>query len=1116
MCNFHAQILGPTTVYSYTTSYNSSSQINALTEDTVNSRLYLQTSCNCGVGPANQWNAVTFADVNTSFVYTPYTYYGPYGVRYLSPNLVYANNKVTVNDEYAMRSFNAPSFSQAWGFNTSGSSKIAAIAQKNDTVYAIMDDGFNCNSLYVYNANTGANISLNSLSCTTFTNDYIQGSVIDAKILGNRLYLVGGFYCYDQFSNLIGENIMVINRITGQTIPWIYGTNDTIKDIEIYNNKIHIAGSFTSVSTTTTTTISRNHFASLDLSGNLLSGTPSFDASVEQIEAYDNYLFAQGRFTTINGNVINPAANFIVKGINLTNNSVMSWSVSALGSPLSNDEFRLYNFRNKLYIHSRKQSLQTMTMEGICLPPLKSTTAIATATTAICDGSALTFSVPAFKYATSYSWSYTGGGGSTASTSNSANFNFSLGATSGKVRVFATSACGGKSDTLTINITVRPRPNAIASLVDDTLNCFIPKVPLLGNSFSPNVGYSWSGPAGYTSSQQNDSTGKYLPGTYVLTVTSFTSGCTRTASVTVRLDTVKPNVTLPVGPYIIPCNPAYLILTGTSTTTPSSLQWYNQAASSTLYPNPDTVKAPGNYVLLVQNLYNGCKNTDTLTAIQNTSIPSVTVTSYPSYTNIAVPADTLTCFQPTLSINAVFSPTNCTIQWKEVSTNSLYPNPITVSTQGNYIPIVTRLDNNCADSSKIIFISQDKLPPNLSLTSASTNINCSYSTATLSAVSSTSNTTLQWTGPSSFNSPNPAVTSVQGWYYVAATNTLTGCDKKDSVNVGYSNTLIVSAGNDILSCKNSPVALSAVVAGTVSPITYLWNSGANTQSTSVSTNTTTSYIVNVSGGGCNGSDTVKVIIPTDIQDSVVTSKGCTGNSGSLVIYAWGGIPPYVYSVNGGAFVSTNTFTNLAFGSHAIVIKDSLGCSRNTSASINQNSNSVSPVFIVSTQNFKGDTVVFVDLTVPKADSVNWILPSIASIIGGDMFSPVVVFGDTGTFAVTMQAYYGTCMISATKNIRILPYDTAYASFTNANGIKTISVNPNPNNGQFTVQVEFYKKQNSSVQVWDATAQKHFQQNFYEALNITLPVNLSTLQNGTYILKVIGEYNAGHFNFVISK
>jgi len=85
----------------------------------------------------------------------------------------------------------------------------------------------------------------------------------------------------------------------------------------------------------------------------------------------------------------------------------------------------------------------------------------------------------------------------------------------------------------------------------------------------------------------------------------------------------------------------------------------------------------------------------------------------------------------------------------------------------------------------------------------------------------------------------------------------------------------------------------------------------------------------------------------------------------------------------------------------------------------------------------------------------------------------------------------------------------------SNGIKTLALYPNPNNGTFTVNVEFYNKQNASIQIWDISPTKYFQQNFIDRAVITLPISLPQLVNGTYLLRVIGEYNAKHLNFIIS-
>ena len=116
----------------------------------------------------------------------------------------------------------------------------------------------------------------------------------------------------------------------------------------------------------------------------------------------------------------------------------------------------------------------------------------------------------------------------------------------------------------------------------------------------------------------------------------------------------------------------------------------------------------------------------------------------------------------------------------------------------------------------------------------------------------------------------------------------------------------------------------------------------------------------------------------------------------------------------------------------------------------------------------------------------------------------------------MKGFYGNCIINTTKLVRFAPYDSLIANYTNANGIKTFSLYPNPNTGQFNVFVEFYRKQNASIQVWDISPYKHYQQNFYDVITITLPVDVSFLQNGSYLLRVIAEYDAKNKAFIISK
>ncbi len=61
-----------------------------------------------------------------------------------------------------------------------------------------------------------------------------------------------------------------------------------------------------------------------------------------------------------------------------------------------------------------------------------------------------------------------------------------------------------------------------------------------------------------------------------------------------------------------------------------------------------------------------------------------------------------------------------------------------------------------------------------------------------------------------------------------------------------------------------------------------------------------------------------------------TNTSCALSNGSITAFGIGGTPPYVYSINGSVFQSTNQFTSLSAGQYVISIKDSNSCIYTTS------------------------------------------------------------------------------------------------------------------------------------------------------------------------------------------
>ncbi len=577
----------------------------------------------------------------------------------------------------------------------------------------------------------------------------------------------------------------------------------------------------------------------------------------------------------------------------------------------------------------------------------------------------------------------------------------------------------------------------------------------------------------------------------------------------------KPTFLPPASPQFLLCNPDSTQLLATTSNTNANLLWRKQS-SSNYSTQPVYVKSTGTYYLIANDVANGCSDSTGILVNANFNTPNSTLTSH-VYSGPTAAIDTVTCYQPTVTVTGASDTSGVTIAWRNIVTNSLSANPVGLTSQANLKLIVTKTLNGCVDSSLIVLVAQNNAPVNYSLSANAYSVNCSVYTTTLNAVGTVSDNITLWSGPSFTNLSNPVTAGNAGTYTVVSTNTLSGCFTTKTVNVNYSPTLNLKSSNDTLVCKNSSISITALSLGTVTPISYSWSNGGSNATNTIAVSNTSTYVVTASGGGCSGVDTVVVNVAPAIKDSLVPYKDCSNTTaGSLVLFANSGLSPFQYSINNGVTFSTsNSFTNQAFGTYTTVIKDALGCTKTGTVALDAFSNLPTPKFIASTLNSKNDTIVLVDISIPKPDSVQWILPINVSKIGGNMFNPIIVVSDTGSFSVTMKAFYGNCIINATKQIKFGQMDSLQATNLNANGIKSVILYPNPNTGQFSVDVEFYKKQNASVQVLGSNGSNYFQQNVYDTFLFTMPVLLTQLANGTYVLRVIGEYDAKNISFIIS-
>lgn len=161
-------------------------------------------------------------------------------------------------------------------------------------------------------------------------------------------------------------------------------------------------------------------------------------------------------------------------------------------------------------------------------------------------------------------------------------------------------------------------------------------------------------------------------------------------------------------------------------------------------------------------------------------------------------------------------------------------------------------------------------------------------------------------------------------------------------------------------------------------------------------------------------DTTKLNVST--TEAVVSSCTNTPN-GSITITTTGGIAPYTYSIDGGAFQSSNRFNNVSAGNHTIVIRD-FACgivtkTINVPVRTAPNVNAGPDRTIV-----EGDQIMLTGASSGTPASILW--SSTGSFVSGaSTFTPVVKPAATANYTLTVTDANG-CSGSDIALITVIP------------------------------------------------------------------------------------------------
>ncbi len=332
-----------------------------------------------------------------------------------------------------------------------------------------------------------------------------------------------------------------------------------------------------------------------------------------------------------------------------------------------------------------------------------------------------------------------------------------------------------------------------------------------------------------------------------------------------------------------------------------------------------------------------------------------------------------------------------------------------------------------------------------------------------------------WSNSTSNQTTNATATGV----YSVQVITPQGCSNSDSVNVTINPEPVVNLGPDTAICGSS-IMLDAGNPGS----NYMWSTGAPTRTVIVGGGT---HYVDVSNSfGCSASDTINITTnatPTVNAGPDVTI--CTGTNTTLT--ATGGLT-YVWS--DGNQSSSTTVSPTTSTVYYVTGYDANGCSASSTVSV-----IVIPLSSSQfTSSVSGATAVFTN-TSTNAVSYSWNFGDASP--GSTSANPSHTYSSNGTYTVTLIAT-GPCGTSTTTTTVVI----TQVGLQDNDLSNTLSLYPNPNDGNFTLSFDFTTQKDVTIQVLDMSGRMIYSDIENNIMSYNKQIGLESAESGMYFVRII--------------
>ncbi|GHT13544.1 hypothetical protein FACS189426_18610 [Bacteroidia bacterium] len=305
----------------------------------------------------------------------------------------------------------------------------------------------------------------------------------------------------------------------------------------------------------------------------------------------------------------------------------------------------------------------------------------------------------------------------------------------------------------------------------------------------------------------------------------------------------------------------------------------------------------------------------------------------------------------------------------------------------------------------------------------------------------------------------PSLTGMYPGIYMVFIKDAKGCDVVASVKITSPGEIKLTGEISHPLCFGSANGkVTTAVSGGTAPYTYAWSNGsAGKDLLNASAGIYT--VVVTDRDGCSFTESFTLIDPkpktVDLGEDKIL---CLGQTYELAPEVDDPATKFEWTSSNGFKSNEPKVVLDRAGTYRLLITDSQGCQATDEMTIEIKNYDISSEMAVASQVALNDTVVIVNISYPEPDNIEWLISpdDPIEVVETTPYFAMVIFKRLGDYEVGMRTHVADCFQDIVKTIHVSESGEEPGGDIEASDIKKFIVYPNPNSGEFNVDVELEK------------------------------------------------------------